>query len=534
MLGFLKKAVKQAETPRKKRPMILCFVIDMSGSMDGTEVAMMPTYDDYMQQRATTHPDTQIFTILFNSDIRCVCNGKPVKHVPKLNYNPSGSTSMFDGFAHGIEQVNQFRGALPDDDPMKNADVLYIFKTDGYENSSTRFNETTIKPVIQNALKSTMGKDVRNLSADTTVQGGRVSFIILNEFCIDGALLAQTLGLPADNVQMFFRDKEGMDCVFKAIDIAVSIIQEQGAIYGDEFKIKSGRIKYGRITLSEIEKETKELREALDLNEKEIARFEKVANESGLTVSFKKDYDEFLERLERLSKYKKKFQGTMLANLVEQGIKRQQADGRRIMKYALNQEIREIGKDIDKSIEAFSGCTDFPLPSISQFETSCMNHENKISGLRSLIEDTMTRFKFFSAGNRERTMKVVKTHEDKWDDVINDVILVNQTRLIGVMMKNVNCVLFGQSMPIDDSRTTLLKGTLTTCMPEIVKAINEMLKTYEFWSHLNMKSSKFGRYPSFEGFRKKFVSMETWKDKLERTIKACGVNGFDELSRYGG
>jgi len=512
ILSFLKKAVNVVEGRKKKRKLIMVYAIDMSGSMADTEKDMMPAYDEYQKYRAGVHPDTAVITVLFNHSVVCVCDGKKVSAVPKLKYQPSGSTAMFDGFAFAIRKTLEWK-KKPDNE-FADADVLYTFKTDGYENSSLYNSAETVRSLVQSTLKDTAN--------------GKSSYIILNEFCINGVELAQNLGLGVENVQMFFRDKGGIECVFKAIDIAIDIVADTGAIEGTEWKEQSDKITYGRMTLGEIDKSTEELRNTLDFNEREIARFEKLAEEEGLTSEFEKDYLAFLESLDKLNELKKKFKGTLFAELAEAGVKRQVRDGRNIMKFALNKEIKKRVAENTERAELFKSMYN-EVPTQKKFEAAVQDFQNCLSGINRLIEDTLTKYKFFTSANISRTGAVIRAQEALYTEIINDFFSAHKD-LVKLSLGASNTTLYGSQNPSEERKVNFLERKMATAPNDVVECLKTAISGYEFWTYCaETKQRSFSQYTAFDAFRREYIVLQRWFTQLDKNLKHCGINSVNEL-----
>ena len=120
------------------------FLLDMTGSMDENKSATIDAFNEYVgglkSDEATT--DFKFSLAVFNSEIGVGLNVEkgPLSDVPtlsELNYVPNGATPLYDAIGFSIDSLDDVEGS-----------VLFIILTDGYENSSRRFNQHDITQKI--------------------------------------------------------------------------------------------------------------------------------------------------------------------------------------------------------------------------------------------------------------------------------------------------------------------------------------------------------------------------------------------------
>lgn len=116
------------------------FLLDRSGSMSGLESDTIGGYNSYINDMRGRN--INVTTILFDDKYEMICDRENVKNVKKLNchtYYTRGSTALLDAIGRTITHL----------DKRHVTKVLFVITTDGYENSSTKYNKAQIKKLIQ-------------------------------------------------------------------------------------------------------------------------------------------------------------------------------------------------------------------------------------------------------------------------------------------------------------------------------------------------------------------------------------------------
>ena len=120
------------------------FLLDMTGSMGENKAATMDAFNEYVGGLKSDDSTSGLkFSLaIFNSEIGIGLNidKELLSEVPKLtdmNYQPNGTTPLYDAIGFSIDSLERAEGS-----------VLFIVLTDGYENSSSRFNKHDITQKI--------------------------------------------------------------------------------------------------------------------------------------------------------------------------------------------------------------------------------------------------------------------------------------------------------------------------------------------------------------------------------------------------
>ena len=126
----------------------VCFVIDSSGSMAGSEKDVIGGFKKTIdEQKAIKDGECIVSLYEFASGVKQVYLGKKLDEVNGLDYNVGGMTRLWDGLGTAIDDVGKWLSDMPEEErPSKN---LIVVITDGGENSSTEYRLKDIRDRIK-------------------------------------------------------------------------------------------------------------------------------------------------------------------------------------------------------------------------------------------------------------------------------------------------------------------------------------------------------------------------------------------------
>ena len=134
----------------KKNLIHVCFVIDESGSMCGTESDVVNGFKKVIdEQKENKDGECLVSYYKFATNVTEVYKGINVNEVEYLDgkYSPNGLTALFDGVGIAIDDIGKWLDAMPEDEkPEKN---LIVIMTDGGENNSKEYSASRIKEMIK-------------------------------------------------------------------------------------------------------------------------------------------------------------------------------------------------------------------------------------------------------------------------------------------------------------------------------------------------------------------------------------------------
>ena len=147
----------------------VCFVIDESGSMSGSESDVIGGFKKVInEQKEDKNGGCSVSFYKFSTNVSKVYMGVDVKEVEYLDgkYNPGGMTALYDGIGTAIDDLTEWMDDLPKEErPEK---TVVVIMTDGEENNSREYSLAKIKKMIKHQEKGHdwtfvyMGSDLSN------------------------------------------------------------------------------------------------------------------------------------------------------------------------------------------------------------------------------------------------------------------------------------------------------------------------------------------------------------------------------------
>ena len=145
----------------------VCFVIDSSGSMCGSEADVIGGFKRVVdEQKANENGSCVVSVIDFNSYPEVVCVGKNVNDIDSdLNYAVGGGTALLDAIYIGIEKTHEWN--MAQDEPDRPEKTMVVIMTDGGENCSRKYGRQVVKDKIAE-METEFGWSFVYLGADLT------------------------------------------------------------------------------------------------------------------------------------------------------------------------------------------------------------------------------------------------------------------------------------------------------------------------------------------------------------------------------
>jgi uncharacterized protein YegL len=145
----------------------VCFVIDSSGSMCGSEADVIGGFKRVVdEQKANENGSCVVSVIDFNSYPEVVCIGKDVNDIDSdLNYTVGGGTALLDAIYIGIEKTHEWN--MAQDEPDRPEKTMVVIMTDGGENCSRKYGRQVVKDKIAE-METEFGWSFVYLGADLT------------------------------------------------------------------------------------------------------------------------------------------------------------------------------------------------------------------------------------------------------------------------------------------------------------------------------------------------------------------------------
>ena len=174
-----------------KKQLDVVFLLDRSGSMQGSELDTIGGYNGYLDKQRNNNLNTKITTILFDDQYEILHNRveiTKVKNITENEYYVRGCTALLDAIGKTINNL---------DKKVKENKVLFVITTDGLENASKEYTKDKIKKLIE--------------------EHPNWEFIYIGAN-IDSYKEGTSIGIPIKNISNYSKTSQGTDALFKSIN----------------------------------------------------------------------------------------------------------------------------------------------------------------------------------------------------------------------------------------------------------------------------------------------------------------------------
>ena len=186
----------------------LVFILDRSGSMSGLERDTIGGFNSMIEKQKKEEGEALVSTVLFDHESAVIHDRLPLDRVPPMTdkeYFTRGSTALLDALGGAIHHIgNVHKYARREDVPEK---ILFIITTDGYENSSSRYDYDKVRRMIERQKEK---------------HGWEFLFLGAN---IDAAAEAKRFGISADRAVNYKCDEAGTALNYEVISDAVRSVR---------------------------------------------------------------------------------------------------------------------------------------------------------------------------------------------------------------------------------------------------------------------------------------------------------------------
>lgn len=173
----------------------VCFIIDRSGSMYGSESDVIGGFKKVIEeQKANKDGTCSVSLYEFDDTVKEVYRGKDVNEIEDIDYSLGGCTALYDGIGTAIDTIGKWLNDMDESErPEKN---LIVIMTDGGENASKEYSGSVVKEKIKHQEEKYnwsfiyMGSDLSDatdanvLGISTRYYSGKAD--LFNNYCLIG------------------------------------------------------------------------------------------------------------------------------------------------------------------------------------------------------------------------------------------------------------------------------------------------------------------------------------------------------------
>lgn len=179
------------------------FVLDRSGSMGSCRDGTIEGFNSFLSEQEGMAGEVRISLYQFDDEYESVFEHELLENAPLLTHDtfvPRGMTALHDAVGKTITNIKtRISNMREEDRPSR---VIFVIVTDGDENSSTEFNQDTVKLLIEEGTK----------------EGWTFTYIGANQ---DAVLAASSMGISAGNTANYISSDVGTRSAFNAINNGV-------------------------------------------------------------------------------------------------------------------------------------------------------------------------------------------------------------------------------------------------------------------------------------------------------------------------
>lgn len=168
-----------------KKTSHVIFVLDDSSSMQSCRDATIEGFNEFLdgQKRSARQTGIETFVSLYKFDgmsVECVYGRKPVdkaEHINRHAYDPRGSTNLLDAIGGVMMTIND---QLKEVKKSERDSIIICVLTDGQENTSRTFDNSTVKAMVEKAEGKNWGFMFMGANIDAFAAGGSLGFTAQN------------------------------------------------------------------------------------------------------------------------------------------------------------------------------------------------------------------------------------------------------------------------------------------------------------------------------------------------------------------
>lgn len=196
----------------KKNLTEMVFILDKSGSMYGLEKDTIGGFNSMLDKQKKRDGEALISTILFSTEsfvLHDRVSIDKVKNITDKEYTTGGGTALLDAVGEAVKHISNIHKYAREEDRPEH--TIFVIITDGYENSSIRYDYHAVKKLIEKQ-KEKFGWEFIFLGAN-----------------IDAAAEADRLGISRNMSMSYACCEEEIESNFEAVNACCDVVRENKA-----------------------------------------------------------------------------------------------------------------------------------------------------------------------------------------------------------------------------------------------------------------------------------------------------------------
>ena len=202
----------------------IIFILDRSGSMAGFEADTVGGFNATIEKQKKKDGKTLVSTVLFDNVSDVLHDRQDINDISPIStddFTVGGCTALFDAIGDAIRHIgNIHKYARAEDVPEH---TIFMITTDGMENSSCRYDRSTVKAMIERQQNK---------------YGWEFIFLAAN---IDSEGTAQSIGIRRDRAVRYRQDKNGIQLTYDAMSEAITALRDGDGLDNACWRMKIDR-----------------------------------------------------------------------------------------------------------------------------------------------------------------------------------------------------------------------------------------------------------------------------------------------------
>ena len=192
----------------------IIFILDRSGSMAHLEEATISGYNEFLHKQSLEPGEKLVTTVLFDDIYEVLYRGMPLEKagMTRGQYFARGMTALYDAVGKTIIDTGARLSRMPESE--RPAKVIVAITTDGAENASREFTQSSVRNMIEHQREKYNWEFVffgANIDVEKTAVSMGVRREMAVQFCATECGVHEMMDDFCDIVNCFSRNEKQSD-----------------------------------------------------------------------------------------------------------------------------------------------------------------------------------------------------------------------------------------------------------------------------------------------------------------------------------